>query len=554
MKRTAFNVIMSILLILASLLAIGGAAWGVLEAYALNEMKDKLDDTKKPISQLEEAINTLKDTEEEYLGGITACYDGDVKIVQGNGIIEESKAKLKDSEAQLADAQAQYDEAKAQLDEGKAQLAEAKAQMEASKPDYEAGKAQLEKLESLQPLLHRYLELRANVLEGNAAFEALDALFDGVIVPTCARLGLSLPTDPYAFSEYMDQQIADGKAKLAEYEKAEAQLADAQAQIDEAEAQLGEAKSKLDEGYSAIDRGYSEISKAQGQLSDAAAKIAEGKASLSEYEDAIGTVEEAILTLMETAAINKRDGSVAIEGMAARLGDGFDIYKRNEEGKVLSLHNGEPRIDYDKCLEVCSAYSNYIDDYQNSLAAEGRNRVIIAGVLLLEALFGIVAAIFALRGKAASAKMGLILFVSLIVLNVLGMFMGYMSYTHPEDKATYQGTITLLTIWLLTLVSLLFMIAVRKGRKKMLAIEAEAATVMPEPVAAPVGEIEPALSEKVKSRLKTLTKEEAKTENKATAPKKSIADENTESLRADYEKAHEEYEKALQEFRNLLNK
>lgn len=553
MKRNAFNVIVSILLILASLLALGGAGWGGVECYALDAMRDKLDETKEPFTKLEEAIHALQDNEDKYISGIDVCYEGDVKIVQGNQMIVNGKAELQDKEAQLKQAQSEYDKAAAQLAQGKAQLAEARAKMDASRPDYEEGKAQLAKLEQLQPTLHRYLEIRSSVLEGNAAFSVLDFFFDTVVVPACASLGLTLPTDPYAFSEYMDAQIAQGKAMLAEYEAAEAKLDDAQAQIDDAEAKLVEAKSKLDQGYSLIDEGYSKINVAEGQLSAAAGKVAEGKATLGEYEEAIGKVEEAILKCLEMEPVHKRDGSDALKSIAARMGDGFDIYLHNEEGAVLSLQNGNPRLDYDKCLQVCSAYYDYVDDYQSALAHEALLRFILACGMALAGLFGIVSAIVALRGKAASAKLGTLLFVFLVGLNVYGIAIGYASYTFPEGEAKFQGLLPLLTLLIFTFVSLLFMIAVRAGRRKArklikAADEAPSPAHEKEPVTVATA-VSPAACEPAPEPVTAPEPTPIVTPKTAAQPKP-----DSRSHLKDYDSAHAEYEKSLQSLRDLVNR
>lgn len=467
MKRNVFNIFVSILLILVSLAALASAGWGGLECYALYKLKGELPDT-EAIDKLEEAIALLEENEGVYLEGVDLCYQGDAKLLQGHQIIYDGRNQLAQGEEAMAEAQAQYDEAAAQLEDGKAQLAEAKAKMEEARPQYEEGKKQLARLERVQPLLEKYVDFKNNTLENYDGFNSLNAWYIAVVIPYLASLGLELPSDMDAFTESMAQQIAEGNAMLAEYEAAEVELNNAQAQIDEADAQLIAAKEVLDGKYKDLDNAADEIKNAENQLGYATSKLAEGKATLAEFEDAVTTVETAVAALMTTKPVCDRLDNVAVEGVAARLGDDFDIYKYNEEGEILSLTNGNPRLDYDKCLEVCDAYRDYIRDYGKDIGREMTLRIILDAALLAAAVFAIVAAIKALRGKASAVKLSIILFAFLALCNAYGIAIGYTSFAHPDGQTEYTGLLPFLGLGLLTVVSLLFMAACLLGRRRLL--------------------------------------------------------------------------------------
>lgn len=468
MKRNFINVSISILLILVSLAAICAAGWGGVECYALRELKNELPDMLDAIDELEKTVELVAENEDVYYDGIELCYEGDAKLLAGNVAVSEGRAKVEEGRARMAEAQAAYDEAVAQLEVGKTALAEAQAKMDEARPQYEEGKDQLQRLERLQPLLQTFCNFKNGVLADIPGFDDLTSWYRTAVVPYAATLGISLPDDIDKFAESMDRQIAEGNAKLEEYETAEAQLAEAQAAIDEADAQLAEAKRVLDEKNKTIDDAAREIDGMEGELSYAASKLAEGKASLEEFEDAVAKLEEAVVLLIETKPVCDRLDNVAVEGVAARLGDGFNLYKYNDEGEILSLTNGNPRLDYDKCLEVCQAYRDYVKDYQSHVGRELIQRAVLDGALLIASVLAIVAAIKALRGKASAAKLSVVLFVLLVLCNAFGAAVGYTSFAHPDGKLKFTGLVPLAGIAAMTVMSVLFMLACLGGRRKFL--------------------------------------------------------------------------------------
>jgi len=594
MKRNALTVIISILLVLVCIAANGSGAWGGLECYMLKKLQTELPAADK-IEDVEKAIKLIKENEETYLEGVDAIYQGDEKLLQGSAVIASGRSKLKEGSEELAVAQAQYDEAAAQLAEGKSQLAEAQARMEEARPQYEEGKEQLQKLERVQPLLERYVEFKNGTLENYDGFNSLNAWYIATVIPYLASQGLELPSDMDAFTESMGQQIEEGEAMLAEYEAAEAQLKDAEAQINAAEAQLNEAKQVLDSGYKTIDDGYAQLDNAQSQLSYAASQLEEGKATLEQFEDAIGQLENGISELMKVQPICDRLGNVAVEGISGRLGDDFDIYKYNEDGEILSMLNGEPQLDMDKCLEVCTAYREYVADYEKDLGREFWLRAPLDGLIIAVSVFGIIAAIKALRGKKNALKHGIILTGLAAAVNIYGIVVGYASFAHPDGQTEYTGLLPFLGIVLLAVMALVFTLVCIKPTKKFAAEnEIPAAEAIEEdPVAAAEREMLEAkrIAEAKKARIAEIVAEvrekkaaEAKAREEAeknAAEREKMLDEKkahieavtaeviknaaepadasdaagmTEQELAEYEKSKSEYEEALKKYLELRNK
>lgn len=463
MKRSVFNVIISILLLIVSLAGLASGAFGGLECFALKKASATISDSVGEMSKMDDALTLLKEHEEEYLNGVEAVYTGDEKLLQGRAKVNQGAEELAKGRKMVADAQAQYDKYNAQLKDAKAQYAAAQAKMDEYRPQYEEGKEMVAKLQQIQPYVDTYARLKSGVLDNIPGFASVDVWFVTKVLPAIAGAGLELPSDIESFASYMDEQLATASSLLAQYEDAERQLADAKKQIDDAEKQMAEAKAQLDKGKSALSTGDSAVSYANSQLDEAAKLLEEGEAGLEEYDAAIETVKEAVITCLETESIVSSTGRVAVQGVAERLGDGFDIYMYNENGEVLALANGEARLDYDKCLQVSTALKDYMADYEKDLNREANLRIVLDAGIILLSILGILAAISSLRRKfRKAAQRGTVLFPALMALNVYGIVIGYAAFAHPQDQPTFQGLIPLLGLWLLTLTSLFFMISARR--------------------------------------------------------------------------------------------
>lgn len=466
MKRTAFNVIISILLLLVSLAALATGAFGGLECYALKTADEQFSEAYDSADKMEEAIALLKEHDAEYLEGIEICFEGDKQLLDGRNQLYQKQAELSSGKKQLDQAQAEYNNYNAQLQEAKAQYAEAEAMMNATRSDYEEGKQLVSSLERLMPYVDTYNNLRSGVLSRIPGFASVETWFAATVIPIIAREGLEMPGDVSNFPEYIAEQTEKANALLAEYEAAEVKLADSKKKIDFAESQLAYAKSQIDKGYSELSKGNSLLNYASGKLNVAADKLEEGEATLDEYEAAIGTVKDAVVKSLEIEPICDRIGNVSVRGVAERLDEDFDIYLYNDEGEMLALPSGEARLDFDKCMQVCAAFREYIADFRQDMEREANLRIALNAGIVILSIFGIFAAIPALRGKAKAPGRGLALFIALAALNIYGFVIGYTSFTYPQDKGTYQGIIPMLGLWALTLMSLIFMIVTRRAKRK----------------------------------------------------------------------------------------
>ena len=463
MKRTAFNVIMSIILILAGFAAQAGGAWGIVECVGLGQIDDKLIETFDSVTELEGAIGKLKDTEDDYYKGVSAIYSGELELKKGRNVVSNGEAVLADGKARVAKAQAQYDEASAKLQKAKTVIAEAEAKMEASRDDYEKGKETIATAEMLMPLLNTYMKFR-NGISIIPGVKSTQEWYEARVIPQGAKLGVSLPANVEEFEPFVNDYIAEGKAQLQAYEDAGVTLAEGRKQVSDAETQLAEAKDVLCASKDALKAGQKEIDKANDKLSYAAAMIAEGKNTLEQYDEAVGTLADGLKKFFELEPVYDRSGRVAVEGVRQRLGENFDCYLHNDNGEILALQSGNPRLDYDKCLEVCSAYRAYAEEYIEDVNSEVALRFILDCAIIAAGLLGALAGILALCGKKAARTLGTVLLVLVIACNVFGAATGYTAYTYPPEEDLYAGTLPALASILLLPLAVLFRISARRSR------------------------------------------------------------------------------------------
>lgn len=473
MKRTAFNVIMSIFLILAGLVTQACGAWGVIECVALGRIDGKFNETLDKLTKLEEAIGKLRDTEDKYYAGVSAIYTGELELAKGHSVVSNGEAVLKKGRLKVAEAQAKYDKAAAQLADAKKEITAAEAKMDAARDDYEKGQETLETAETLMPLLNTYIKIR-NGISIIPGIKSTQQWYESRVIPAGAKLGVTLPPDVKDFEPFMNNYIAEGKAQLAKYEEAQLKLEESKQKVADAEAQLAEAKTVLDESKDKLNAGQREIDKANDKLSYAAAQIAKGKQTLEEYDKAVGMLGEGLKEFLNLEPVYDRSGNVAVKGIMQRLGDDFDCYLHNENGDVLALHNGEPRLDYDKCMQICTAFREYVADYVEDVNGEVTVRFILDGAIIAAGLLAVVTAILALCGRKAARRLGLVLVMLIVACNVYGILTGYTGYTYPPGERLYEGTLPMLAIVLMVPFSLLFLLSVRRKKTELAVVSAAA--------------------------------------------------------------------------------
>lgn len=468
MKRSALTTVISILLIAVSLFGLAAAGFGIKDGLAIKKYKE--DDAKAAdvVGQLEEAIALLKENEQAYLDGIGAYSKGLKDYEAGQIAYNEGKAEL--SKGYM-----DYEAGKAALEEGRKQVAEGQAQIDANTQAYNEGKALLSKIEPLMPMLNKYIELRDNgigAIPGMSSWEGFDsaqAWFVSVVRPLGARLGLTIPDDVTDFPAYMQQMVAEGQAKLKEYEDGLAALEAGKAQIAAGEAALREAEAMLAQGEKELAAGAQE-------LAAGAAKLAAGKADLETFEGGMALVDEYTMTCFKNEPIYRHNGDMAVPGPEQRLGEDFDWYKYDENGELVTLRNGEPYLDLDKCLVVCTHFRQSVADHVADVTHELYMRLGLYIALIIAGVLGIIAGIMGLAGKGAAVTLGLITAALLIACNIFGLCTRYLGYTYPLKDGTYSGTLQLVALLVFAAAAIVFAVvtvSARNEAKKEAAAAAE---------------------------------------------------------------------------------
>lgn len=446
----------SVLLILASLAGIAAAGLGVKDGLAIKAYKEEDAKSADVVGELEEAIGLLKDNEQAYADGKLAYRQGLVDYAEGQKALAQGAKDLEDGRKQYAEGQ------KA-LEAGKAELAAGQAELDANTDAYNEGKELIGTIDPLMPYLEKYVDFRDNgvgPLPGVSSIDGFDtaqAWFVSVVRPLAGSLGLDIPEDVTDFPAYMQDMVADGKAQLKQYEDGQAALEAGKKEIAAGEKQLADAKKQLDAGEKAYADGKAE-------LAAGAAALADGKAQLQEFEDGMVTVNEYTMICYKNEPIYRFDGEMAVPGPEQRLGEDYSWIKTDANGNEVLMRNGQPYLDLDKCLEVCSSFRASVDDQVADVTHELYMRLALYIALAIAGILGIIAGIRGFGGKGA--VLGLVTALLLIGCNVFGYFTRYMGYTYPLKDGTYSGTIQLYALWGFAAVAIVFAIVAAICTKK----------------------------------------------------------------------------------------
>lgn len=463
---------MSVLLVLACIFGLAAAGLGVKDCMNIKEYKEEEAKEAEVVSDLEDAIVLLQENEEAYLNGIGAYtkglsdYDaGKSELNKGYKDYETGKKAYEKGKKTYEEGLAAYEQGKKDLEAGKAQVAAGQAQIDANTEAYLEGKAKLEKLEPLMGYLDTYVKFRDGALTKISGFTSAQIWFVTVVRPIAADLGLEIPLNVIDFPAYMQQMVADGKAQLKEYEDGLAQLeagkakvAAGEAALADAEKQLKAGEKELKAGEKELKAGESKLKAGENELAEGRAKLASGKASLEEFEDGMNQVDGYLVEIYKQPTVYRHTGEVAVPGPEMALGEEFDWYKHNDNGEVAALRNGNPYIDLDKAMQVCTAFRTYVSDQGDDVAAELYARLGVYIALAVAALVGIVAAILTFCGKN-TLVLGLITAALGLGANVFGLCTRYVGYTYPLRDGAYSGTLQLLALVFFVIVAVCFAIA-----------------------------------------------------------------------------------------------
>ena len=475
MKKTAFTTVMSILLILVCLFGLVAAGLGVKDGLAIKKYKEE--DTKGAdvVGQLEDAIALLKKNEDAYNEGVGAYakglrdYSAGKKELAagkktynaGKSEYEKGLAAYKQGKKALAEAYAQYEKGKKELEAGKKQVAEGQKLIDANTKAYNEGKAMLSKIEPLMPLLNTYVQFRDGTIAKLPGFDTAQAWFVSKVRPLAEKAGLTIPENVTDFPKYMQQMVADGKAKLKEYE--------------DGLAELEAGKKKVAEGEKALKAAEAQLAAGEKELAAGAAKLADGKASLEEFENGMALVDEYTMTCYKNKPIYRHNGDMAVPGPEQRLGEDFSWYKVDDNGNVVTLRNGDPYLDLDQCLVVCKTFRESVADHVADVTHELYMRLGLYIALVVASLLGLIAGILGLAGKGGAATLGIITAVLAVACNIFGACTRYYGYTYPLKDGTYSGTLQFIALIAFAVVAVVFTIAACSAKSKAKAEAAAAA-------------------------------------------------------------------------------
>ena len=328
----------------------------------------------------------------------------------------------------------------------------------------------------------------------------------GVVRPLAKNLGLEIPEDVTDFPAYMQQMVAEGKAKLKEYE-------DGLKQLEEAEKMLADAEKQLDKGRKDLAAGGAQLAEGDAQLN----VFEQGEVTLAEgiYTLFHGMVpcyhwysgEETIMSLPEymakelnvaipdnliiknTATGENAPAYVLNEEAYAKLCDDVvaQMYLVDENGEkvVAPGREGFTLLDLDKCSVLFDKAEQYIVDQEADITKEATGRIVVCGLAAIACILGIVAGIIGLVGGiSGNGKTGfgcgLVSAILAVAANVVGLITGYTNYIYPTrvnaagnfvikfedmDHYVYSGSLQLKAVIILAVVAVVFVIVAAIARK-----------------------------------------------------------------------------------------
>ena len=456
MKRTGKKVL-GAALILAGVFAIFAALAGMKDCKAIKNYKQIDRKQGERVSELEEALQQLKENESAYQQGLLDYASGQDTLTAGGD--------------KLTKAQAAYDEGVKKLEQGRETYAAGLKKIEENTQAYNEGKEKLAKIEPLLPYVDTYVAFRDKTISKLPGFDSAQAWFVSVVAPVAAKAGLEIPADVKDFPGYIEDMVADGRAKIQQYEDGLVALEEAKAKVIEGEAKLEAAKKDLDTGYQTYD--------------DGAKKLDEGKAKLDTFEDGMRQVNEFTNVFFTQPEVYRHNGSLAIPNTKMRMEEGYSWVRTDDSGKAVTMLNGEPYLELDKCMEVCQTFREMFKEQIADATQELEQRLVLYIALAVTGVLAIVSGVFGLLGKGT--VLGLITAALAVAENIFGACTRYTGYTYQvrnmgadgeylvnaagEYSYTYSGTVQLIALLTLAAVAAAFAVCAIMSKKK--AVKAE---------------------------------------------------------------------------------
>ena len=506
MKRVLL-MICSVVLVLACIFGLFACVAGVRDMLNINEYKSA--DAKYARDNMKvamEGIEQLKANEETYLNGVGTYTAGLSEYSAG---------------------QQAYNEGAAALEAGRQQVAAGQAEIDANTQAYNEGKELLGKIEPLMPYLNQYVELRDNgigIIPGMKdwfGFSTAQAWFMSVVRPLGAQLGLDIPEDVTDFPAYMQQMVAEGQAKLKQYEDGLKALEAGKAQLAQGEKDLAAGANKLAAGAAQLaegDRQLSVFEQGEITLAEGGMALCEGMQpcfsyyggrqtikSLPEYlaaEFGVAVPEDLIVVNDGVAAVNSEAYETLCNDVLASM------YKVDENGNVVE-RRGFKMLDLDKCVTLCDLGEQYLVDQEADIKSEFYGRMGIYAAVAIASILGIIAGIIGLiaainGGKKTGFGCGVVSAVFAVAALVVGLITKFNDYIYTirVDEAgnyvgetaakldftpvqQYTGNLQMTAVIILAAVTVLFVIfsALAKNAAKQKAAAAAAAAAEDEEAA-----------------------------------------------------------------------
>ena len=223
---------------------------------------------------------------------------------------------------------------------------------------------------------------------------------------------------------------------------------------------------QLADGKKELQNGQSKLAAGEEELRAGAEKLKDGLSQLEEFEDGMKLVDENLMLIYTQDSVYRHNGELAIGNPQETLGKDFSWYKKTEDGQIAALRNGEPYVDLDKGMEVCTEFRAFVDAQHDDCQSELYSRVATYAILALAAILGIVAGTLALCGKGFSGILGIVTAALVIAANLLGAFTRYFGYTYPLKDGTYSGTVQLFALLFTAATAVLFAVAAMIDRSK----------------------------------------------------------------------------------------
>lgn len=485
----------SIILALVSAFSLIAAGIGIKQSLAIVNYLNQTDTAAviKQLNTLNDGIGQLAANEDAYFSGAVEydqgvkdyqqgqkdLADGGQQLVQGRKDLIKGQKDYDDGVKQLAEGRKQVAQGEKDLAAGKKELADGQKQIDDNTQAYNEGKEQLAQIEPLMPYVDQYVQFRDGNLKSLPGFDNAQEWFASVVRPIAKQADLDIPDDVTDLPKYIQDMVTDGKAQLKEYEdglvaleegkkqvaQGEKDLADGKKQLADGEKELAAGKVQLDQGYADYAKGQRDYADGQKQLADGAQQLKDGKASLAEFEDGVQQIKDGLKEVAAgMPAVTAKKGDVRVKSLAQRFGNNLDVTKLGDDGKPVTMHNGETYIDLAKAGEIGKESLQYVQDSTDDATQEMTNKIILYGILAITAILGLIAGIMGIWGR------GNVLATITAVLSIVGLGWGiknhFTDYAYTLADGVYKGTLQAVALIVLTVVSILAAIYYWPTRKK----------------------------------------------------------------------------------------